>query len=286
MDKFTIEGKEVPRIVTYPEVPQPIELIEQRNGERVTVETCSALARGEVNPAGDGEAAELARCLWEQAGNPADISAKWNGWQAAAWIATYDLIVVARLAGPIEFRGKAGSWAGERPTIHANTVEACLRWEIATRYCQCGADRDGGLCLCLDGAFGKLNAALRNGAVIELGQQSLGPINRETARVMLFASRSVQAAFFVPDPVGVPGRPAGTGKNDEAALQHMRTCIEAHRVKSVNGAARLALPYVGAESSNTSTAGIMKRLYGKYMERANDGGWPLPRKPARAARQS
>lgn len=192
MMKITVEGQEVRCIVTSPEVPQPVELIEQSNGQCVSIETCSALAREAVDPAGDGEAAELARWLWGQGGNPDAISPQWNGWQAAAWIATNDLAVVARLASPIEFRGKAGSWAGERPTLHVRTVEACLRWEIATRYCQCGADRDGGSCLCLDGAFGKLNAALREGAVIELGQQSMGPVNRENARGMLFASRAVR----------------------------------------------------------------------------------------------
>lgn len=193
MVKITVGGQEVPRIVTSLEVPQPVELIKQSNGQSVSVETCSALTRGAVDPAGDSEAAELVRWLWEDAGNPAAISPQWNGWQAAAWIATNDLTVVSRLARLIEFRGKAGSWAGERPTLHAGTMEACLRWEIATRYCQCGADRDGGFCLCLDGAFGKLNAALRDGEVIELGQQSLGPVHRENARGMLFARRSVEA---------------------------------------------------------------------------------------------
>ena len=192
MVKITIDGREVHRIVTHPEAPQPVELIEQRNGQCVSVETCSALARDAVDPVGDGEAAKLVRWLWEHAGNPAPNSEQWNGWQAAAWIATNDLAVVARLAGPIEFRGKAGSWAGERPTLLAGTVEACLRWEIATGHCQCGADRDGGFCLCLDGAFGELNAALRDGAMIELGQQSLGPVNRENACGMLFARRSVE----------------------------------------------------------------------------------------------
>lgn len=193
MVKITIDGREVPRIVvTHPEEPQPVELIEQRNGQCVSVETCSALARAEVDPVGDGEAAELVRWLWENAGNPAAVAPQWNGWQAAAWIATNDLALVARLAGPIEFRGKAGSWAGERPTLHARTVQACLRWEIAAKHCRCGGGASGH-CFCLDEAFGKLNAALRDGAVIELGQQSLGPVNRENARGMLFARRSVEA---------------------------------------------------------------------------------------------
>ena len=209
MVKITIEGKEDPRIVTHPEVPQPVELIEQRNGQRVSVETCSALARGTVDPAGDGEAAELARSLWEHAGDTANVSGRWNGWQVAAWIATNDLAVVARLAGPIEFRGKAGNWVGERPTLHARTVKACLEWEIATKkHCRCGATRDG-LCLCLDEAFGKLNAKLRKGelgkhALIELGQQSLGPVNLENAKDKQFASRSVQDKFPAPKTRGAP----------------------------------------------------------------------------------
>ena len=286
MDKITIDGREVPRIVTHPEVPQPVELIEQRNGQCVSVETCSALARGEVDPAGDGEAAELVRWLWEHAGNPSAVPAQWNGWQVAAWIATNDLAVVARLAGPIEFRGKAGSWTGERPLLHARTVEACLRWEIATRHCQCGADRAGDFCLCLDGAFGKLNAKLRDGVLIEIGQQSLGPVNRENARGMLFASRSIQAVFRASEPVCGPGRPLGTGKDDEAALQHMRTVIEAHTVKTVNGAAELAWQYADADSWNTSKESIKKRLYEKYMKRVKNDGWPRPNKPDQVARQS
>jgi len=68
--------------VTHPEVPQPPELIEQRNSQCVSVETCSALARGAVDPAGDGEAAELVRWLWENAGDSANVSGRWNGWQA------------------------------------------------------------------------------------------------------------------------------------------------------------------------------------------------------------
>jgi hypothetical protein len=194
--KVTISGQGADnRIVTRPDLPQPPVLIEQRNGQRVTVDTCRALEFGTVDPAGDGEAGELVRWLWDNAGDQGNVGAKWTGWQAAAWIATNNLVVVARLAGVIEFTGQHGS----RLILHARTVEACLRWEILNKHCRCGVDRDG-FCLCLDEAFGKLNAALRNG---ELGQQSLGPVNRENARLMLFASRTVRdrLAFLI---VGSP----------------------------------------------------------------------------------
>ena len=217
MVKITIDGKEGRRIVNYLELPQPIELIEQRNGQCVTVETCRALAFDSVDPAGDGEASELVRWLWQDAGDRSNVGARWNGWQAAAWIATNDLAVVARLSGTIEFRGQHGG----RPTLHARTVEICLRWEIATRHCRCGADRDG-LCFCLDKAFGKLNAALLDQAseLIELEQQSQGPVNRDNARGMLFAGRTVQSAFTVPKRKGAP-RGGGVHQSRDEAIASM-----------------------------------------------------------------
>ena len=286
MVKITIEGKEVPRIVIYPEVPQPVELIEQRNGQRVTAETCRALEFGRVDPAGEGEAAELLRWLWEHAGDHlvksdgAKVSSggRWNGWQAAAWVATNDLAVATRLASPIEFKVSDGG----RRMLHGGTDEACLRWEIATKHCRCGADGDG-LCTCLDEGFGKLNIALRSGKLIELGQQSLGPVNRENARGMLFASRSVQTVFPTIDLPREQGRPTGTGKDDNTALQGMAKLIEGGKVKTINAAARAAAAGVSAHSSNSQVESIVRRLADKYRKAAAAGEVPLPKKPQKDA---
>ncbi|MFA7596000.1 MAG: hypothetical protein WCY92_06555 [Novosphingobium sp.] len=247
MVKITVEGRELPPIVTYPETPQPLELIEQLNGQRVTVETCRALEFGTVDPAGDGEAAELVRWLWEHAGGTANNAGRWNGWQAAAWIATNDLAVTGRLASSIEFNARGGG----RRTLHAGTVEACLRWEIVTKkHCRCGADGDA-LCTCLDEGFGKLNAALRRGELIELGQQSIGPVNRENARGMLFASHMVRerAAFLI------VGRPTVTALRDGTQL------IDAS-----------ALAELVEKLQITSD----RRLHKEQRARWSDGAWSRP----------
>lgn len=219
MVKVFIEGREVPRIVTYLEAPQPPpELIEQRNGQRVTVESCRALEGGNVHPDGNSEADQLARWLWDHAGDTANVAARWNGWQAATWIATNDLATVAKLNGPIEFKAPAGMHG----MVHARAIEALLRWDIATKFCGCGAE-GGGLCTCLDEAFAKLNRALRDGALIELGQQSLGPINRENARGMLFSSRAIRdrAAFVIVAKSKAQAFRGGSQLIDESAMTEL-----------------------------------------------------------------
>lgn len=202
MVKVSIEGAG-PRIVSIVEPPpQPIELIEQANGQRVSPATISALAYGAVNPAGDGEAAELLRSLWANAGVDRGAEGRWDGWQVATWIATNDRANAARLAGSIDLKTATSS-----AMVHASNVEACLRWEIATRHCRCGAASDGGYCSCLDDAFARLNVALRAGELVEIGSQFMGPINCDNARGMLFASRAVLDRFprLVEASRGAPG---------------------------------------------------------------------------------
>jgi hypothetical protein len=267
MDEFkvTITGPGAgPRIVTYPEAPPPpIELIEQRGGQRVTVETCRALEFSTIDPAGDSEAAELVRWLWKHAGDTTNVSARWNGWQAATWIATNDLAVVARLASPIEFRVRDGG----RRTLHARTVEACLRWEIATGYCRCGVDRDGGFCLCLDLAYNKLNAELRapplgknamhEGPLIELGPQSLEAVNRENAKAALFASRQVVGKFTASKPRGAPPGSGVHQSNDAALASMILKQVEAGEFPNRGQAINAVLDRVPGNSD----AAKRKRLY-------------------------
>jgi len=258
MVKITIEG--VPSlIVSGIETPQPPELIEQRNGQRVSVETCRALARGAVDPAGDGEAAELVRWLWKNAGDTANVSGRWNGWQVAAWIATNSPDVVARLNSPIEFRGKAGSWSGERPTLHARAVEACLRWEIATRHCRCGAGA-GGLCICLDEAFGLVNAALRNGKLIEVGQQTLGPVNRENAQSMRFASRSVQHKFPAPKTRGAPVGRGVHQASDSVVVQKIIDQVGSGQFPNYNQAINASLDQVAGNSDEAKRKRLRRAI--------------------------
>lgn len=266
--KVTISGQGADnRIVTSPDLPQPPVLIEQRNGRRVTVDTSRALEFGTVDPAGDGEACELVRWLWENAGSRGNVEAKWTGWQAAAWIATNNLVVVARLAGLIEFTGQHGS----RATLHARTVEACLRWEISDKHCRCGVDRDG-FCLCLDEAFGKLNSALRNGDLVELGQQSLGPVNRENARVMLFASRTVRArmAFLI------VGNPTVTTLRDGAQLIDSSSLLELVKTLEITSARRL---YREQRTRWPDCARSRPAIDRWWREEINLAGKPGPKKP-------
>jgi hypothetical protein len=195
MIKITVEGKEVVGIVSYPEVlpPPAPELIAQRDGRRVTIATCEALATGRVATSGHGEAADLARSLWNDA-TSTEVSARWNGWQAAAWIATNKLAMVARLAGPIMFNGPAG----RRLMLHTRTVEALLRAEIA-HHCRCGAVPEGD-CVCLDRAFATLNRALRSGVLFDVVSQSLDPVTAGTAGSVIFLAKDVQAEW--PGPAG------------------------------------------------------------------------------------
>ncbi|WEK44736.1 MAG: hypothetical protein P0Y64_08125 [Candidatus Sphingomonas colombiensis] len=253
MVKVIAEGKNPP-IASYPEAPQSSQLIEQLNGQRVSVETCHALAFGAVSPAGDGEAAELIRWLWDHAGAQAMDAGRWNGWQTVAWIATNNLAVVARLAGPIDFIDRHGG----RSLLHARNVEACLGWEIAHRHCRCDAGQDS-YCSCIDDGLGKLNAKLRVGELIELGQQSLGPINSENAQTLLFSSYKVKKLFPAPKP---RGRPAGNGIDDAAAIEEMHGLIKRGEATSVYAAAIMVAPNAAGSKAGDSTARRLERKYG------------------------
>lgn len=189
MVKVTIEGAG-PRLVTVsaPQEADPARLIEQRNGQRVSIQTCRALELGQIDPWQTGEAGELLRWLWEIAGQDVTDSERWNGLQAAAWIATNDLRTVRRLGGPIEFAGDMGG----RPFLHPRCIVALLRWEIAEAHCRCGSP---GSCLCLDEALGELNAALWAGDIRELGQHSTGPVTIDNARQHWFSSTRIPDCF-------------------------------------------------------------------------------------------
>lgn len=260
--------------VSDPQAPQPIE---QRNGQCVKSDIVEAVARGQVDPRSDGDGSDLLRWVWSDHSNGDRAYPLWNAWQAAAWVMTRDKTLAAKMGGAIELTSMRGPvWLTDRAR------ETCLVWEIE----QLQAAEVLGECLGIDAAFAALSKASRNGDLPQMQGRNLDRVWHKCARSVFFHSYDVMQCFPGFERVGLPGRPAGSGKDDEAALLSMRKLIEARRVKTVNEAARLALPYVGADSSNTSTGGIMKRLCGKYMDRAEDGGWPLPKKPDRAARQS
>lgn len=252
--------------------PSAPRLIEQRNGSCIRSEIVEAVARGQVDPREIGDGPELLRWVWDNHCPTSPAQPLWNAWQAVAWVMTKDETIARKMGGAIELTSERGPvWLADRARV------TCLIWEIE-RLQAAGAL---GPCIGIDAAFASISKASRNGDLPQLQSGKLDRVWERCARAVFFHSFDVMQVFPISRCTSAPGRPAGTGKDDEAALKHMASLIEGGKVKTINEAAKAALDLVALDSSNTQPDSIRRRLAGKYTERAEAGKVPLPRKPPR-----
>ncbi|WP_294288522.1 hypothetical protein [uncultured Sphingomonas sp.] len=182
------------RIVQTAPAPVPSPLSQVRRPIPATV--ARSVIEGAAKLGDEGEAGELLRITWRDADRGGDAGTRWNGWQSAAWIASNNLSIVRRLGSSVELRGPGGIPIG---LLKRKAVESCLRWAVATDFCRCGSSTISG-CTCIDRAFARLNAALRDGAIYELSRQLRDPVTRDNAAVVAFEAALIKGASFELDP--------------------------------------------------------------------------------------
>jgi hypothetical protein len=171
-----------------PPLPQTIEQVGGRHFSLGAVRQLRSAARPR------GEAADLLAWVWAHAGDSTGLYWRLDGLRAAAWIATCDDVTVNRLR-QLEYNDERGC-----EQLRPEQLVHALRKHIAEHHCQCGAKEAGEpeFCDCLDHAFGKLNQAVRAGALFELREHSREPVNLDNARLSIFSARDLQRLFPAP----------------------------------------------------------------------------------------